>query len=295
MDFALVDEYLVATEELTTDERATSVSEKGTIADSSSSDPNDIDDIGAPHPVTSGAALAAVDALRIYQSFKSDWDKGLSVSYKDIQVTARSVANGLEIARSDFKIAKKWVTNFMSLNGLSLRRCTTVCQKPPDEYDEKEGAFLNFVRELKAQHAFMLSQIGNADQTPVWFDMPGKRNVSAKVKGIQSIGKGVTALADFCATLNLSHRGLHHNTLRGHMDTMVDTCQEAATATEKASVEVVKTLYKDFLSPVGNGDVIFDGTWKTRGHNSNIAVGCIIDLYTTWCWIHIVLSSYCRG
>lgn len=30
------------------------------------------------------------------------------------------------------------------------------------------------------------------------------------VKGIQSIGKGVTALADFCATLNLSHRGLDH-------------------------------------------------------------------------------------
>ncbi|KAH6925700.1 hypothetical protein HPB50_008573 [Hyalomma asiaticum] len=93
------------------------------------------------------------------------------------------------------------------------------------------------------------------------------------VKGIQSIGKGVTALADFCATLNLSHRGLHHKTFRGHMDTMVDACQAAASASEKANVEVVKTLYKDFLSPPGNIDVIFDGTWKTRGHKSNIGVG----------------------
>ncbi|KAM7298992.1 hypothetical protein ISCGN_019559 [Ixodes scapularis] len=41
------------------------------------------------------------------------------------------------------------------------------------------------------------------------------------MKGIQNTGKGATALADFCATLNLSHRGLHHKTFRGHMGTMV--------------------------------------------------------------------------
>lgn len=107
-------------------------------------------------------------------------DKGLSVSYEDIQVKARSVASGLEIARSEFKISTKWVTNFMSRNGLSLRRRMTVCQKPPEEYEEKKEAFLNFVSERKAQHAFTLGQIGNADQTPVWFDMPSKRTVSAK-------------------------------------------------------------------------------------------------------------------
>ncbi|KAH7952765.1 hypothetical protein HPB49_000959 [Dermacentor silvarum] len=106
----------------------------------------------------------------------------------------------------------------------------------------------------------------------------------------RSIGKGVTALVDFCATLNLSHRGLHHKTFMGHMDTMVAACQAAATATEMASVEVVKTLYKDFLSLVGNVDIIFDGTWKTRGHKSNIAVGCIIELYTGLVLDHIVLS-----
>lgn len=79
------------------------------------------------------------------------------------------------------------------------------------------------------------------------------------------------------------------------MDTMVDACQAVARATEKASVEVVKTLYKNFLSPVGNVDVIFDGTWKTRGHNSNTAVGCIIELYTGLVLDHVVLSRYCHG
>lgn len=65
LDFALADQDLVATEELTTDELAASVSEKGTAADSSSSD-GEGDDIGAPQPGTAGAALAAVDTLRMY-------------------------------------------------------------------------------------------------------------------------------------------------------------------------------------------------------------------------------------
>lgn len=52
------------------------------------------------------------------------------------------------------------------------------------------------------------------------------------LKSIQSIGKGVTALSDFCAGMNLSHRGLHHKTfipsaleesgsgLRGHCSSL---------------------------------------------------------------------------
>lgn len=65
LDFALADQDLVATEELTTDELAASVSEKGTAADSSSSD-GEGDDIGAPQPGTAGTALAAVNTLRMY-------------------------------------------------------------------------------------------------------------------------------------------------------------------------------------------------------------------------------------
>ncbi|KAH7981692.1 hypothetical protein HPB52_000717 [Rhipicephalus sanguineus] len=65
LHFALADQNLVATEELTTNELAASVSVKGTSADSSSSD-GEGDDIGAPQPGTAGAALAAVDTLRMY-------------------------------------------------------------------------------------------------------------------------------------------------------------------------------------------------------------------------------------
>lgn len=61
----------LATEELTTDELATVVSEKETIADSSSWDPEG-DDIAAPQPVTSRVVRAAVDALCMYLGSELD-------------------------------------------------------------------------------------------------------------------------------------------------------------------------------------------------------------------------------
>ncbi|KAH7952269.1 hypothetical protein HPB52_021098 [Rhipicephalus sanguineus] len=65
LDFALAVQDLVAMEELTNDELAASVSEKGMAADSSSLD-GEGDDVGAPQPGTAGAALAAVDTLHMY-------------------------------------------------------------------------------------------------------------------------------------------------------------------------------------------------------------------------------------
>ncbi|KAH6938504.1 hypothetical protein HPB50_010169 [Hyalomma asiaticum] len=67
MDFALADEDIVATEELTTDDLAASVSEKETISDDSTSD-TEGHDTSVPRPVTSeaaAAAVAAVDVLRM--------------------------------------------------------------------------------------------------------------------------------------------------------------------------------------------------------------------------------------
>jgi hypothetical protein len=49
---------------------------------------------------------------------------------------------------------------------------TTISQKLPEKYEEKLINFQKFVILLRKKHAYLLSQIGNADQTPVWFDMP---------------------------------------------------------------------------------------------------------------------------
>ncbi|CAN7994909.1 unnamed protein product [Ixodes pacificus] len=94
--------------------------------------------------------------------------------------------------------------------------------------------------------------------------------------------------------MNLSHRGLHHKTFQGHLRKVVCVCESIAAASEAASVEVVKELYSD-LQPVNNIDVIFDGTWMTRGRSSHIGVGCIIEMYTSLVIDHVVLSNFCLG
>ncbi|KAM7307314.1 glycerate kinase [Ixodes scapularis] len=54
---------------------------------------------------------------------------------------------------------------------------------------------------------------------------PFELNMRA-VKGIQSIGKGSTALFDFCAALHLFHRGLHCKTIQHHLPTVMQACEQ---------------------------------------------------------------------
>ncbi|KAH9364789.1 hypothetical protein HPB48_011805 [Haemaphysalis longicornis] len=170
------------------------------------------------------------------------------------------------------------------------------------------------------------------------------------LKSIQSIGKGVTALSDFCAGMNLSHRGLHHKTFqavrltsvmqcslprgppwvrasqavngrggprhaergsrascsrnwespnsdphKAHLRKVVQVCEDTAAASEADSVRAVKDLYSDLGQPPNNIDVMFDGTWMTRGRSSHIGVGCIIEVYTGLGIDHVVLSNFCLG
>ncbi|KAH6919414.1 hypothetical protein HPB50_029598 [Hyalomma asiaticum] len=96
LDFALADQDLIATEELTTDELSSSVSEKGTAADRSSSD-GEGDDIGAPQPGTAGKALAAVDTLRMYLCSEPGSCDLLDAEHSDVKrALAKRVQGTLE-------------------------------------------------------------------------------------------------------------------------------------------------------------------------------------------------------
>lgn len=52
--------------------------------------------------------------------------ESLSVSYEDIEMKSRDDANDLNTQLSEFKISKKWITNFLERNRLSLQCCATV-------------------------------------------------------------------------------------------------------------------------------------------------------------------------
>uniref|UniRef100_A0A023GJZ4 Putative tigger transposase n=1 Tax=Amblyomma triste TaxID=251400 RepID=A0A023GJZ4_AMBTT len=110
---------------------------------------------------------------------------GCAVSLEMIQTQARTTARKLGIAAKDFRASSGWTTRFMRRNGLSLRRRTSLCQRLPAAYESKVIDFHHFVTRLREKCGYLMSQIGNADQTPLTFDMP--RNTTVNEKGARSV------------------------------------------------------------------------------------------------------------
>ncbi|KAG0428648.1 hypothetical protein HPB47_024372 [Ixodes persulcatus] len=95
--------------------------------------------------------------------------------------------------------------------------------------------------------------------------------------------------------MNVSLRGLHHKTFNAHLDKMLHAVEAAAAASENESAAVIRNLYKDFMNPAGDIDVIFDRTWKARGHDFHVNVGCIVELYTGLVIDYKVVLNFCLG
>jgi hypothetical protein len=68
------------------------------------------------------------------------------------------------------------------------KKKTSVSQRLLDAYEEKILCFQKYIINLRWQHSYTVSQNGNADQTPVYFEMPldtmvhkkGDKNVTVR-------------------------------------------------------------------------------------------------------------------
>lgn len=60
-----------------------------------------------------------------------------------------------------------------------------MCQRLPSAHEDKIVDFHRFVIRIREEKNFLLSQIGNADQTPLNFDMPSSTTVEQK--GVRSV------------------------------------------------------------------------------------------------------------
>ena len=65
----------------------------------------------------------------------------------------------------------------MNRNKLVLRQKTKICQRLPADLEEKITSFQRFVIKERKSHSYPLSQIGNMDETPVFFYLPSNRTV----------------------------------------------------------------------------------------------------------------------
>ena len=62
---------------------------------------------------------------------------------------------------------------------------------PTSDHDAKLLEFQQFVIQLHRQHGYDLLQIGNADQTPLTFDLPYERTVAEK--GVKTVSIRTTS------------------------------------------------------------------------------------------------------
>ena len=103
---------------------------------------------------------------------------GLPVTSDIIRQKVNEVPTAQNIQRHVFKASRGWVDRFMRRNGLSLWRRTAVCQKLPTDFEENLVNFQQHVIMLRKRGNFLMGQIGDADETPIWLDMP--RNYSVE-------------------------------------------------------------------------------------------------------------------
>ena len=102
-----------------------------------------------------------------------------------IHLKAKVVVQKSGLPEGKFRGSKSWCYHFMERRGFSIRRRTTVVQKLPKDYENKLISFQRLVISKRKQHSFELKHIGNADQTPLTFDIV--TNSTLAEKGIKSV------------------------------------------------------------------------------------------------------------
>ena len=70
----------------------------------------------------------------------------------------------------------------MKRHGLAIRQRTKISQKLPNDLEEIITSFHTFIINQRKQNNFELSQIGNMNETPMCFDLPGNRTIDSKGK-----------------------------------------------------------------------------------------------------------------
>ncbi|GFT76875.1 uncharacterized protein TNCV_4931661 [Trichonephila clavipes] len=112
------------------------------------------------------------------------------------------------------------------------------------------------------------------------------------VKGILSLGLGYSALEKFYMHMNLrimsskTFNSYKAKALNGHL---VGSNQLLLDVRKNVRVAYGSKNDK-YIIDIG---VSYDGSWLTRGHTSNIGVGCVIDLLTGFVIDYEVMSKRC--
>ena len=98
-------------------------------------------------------------------------EKKLAVSRKRMITKAKELQKQLGEAQ-ELQFSKGWLDRFMKFYGITLIRTTTVCQRPPADYEDKLVQFVFYVGHLLDTENYDKSMIFGCDETAVWIDPP---------------------------------------------------------------------------------------------------------------------------
>ena len=116
--------------------------------------------------------------------------QGYVVTWGTIRMKAKQIIND-----KSFLASAGWCTRFMWRNKLALQQKTKICQRLPADLKKKITSFQCFVIHQRLRHSYPLSQIGNMDEAPVFFDLPSNRTVDyvgSKTVTIRTTGHDIT-------------------------------------------------------------------------------------------------------
>lgn len=127
----------------------------------------------------------------LYQYVLATRKNGFAVTTEMLLFEASKIARQRNIPANEFKASYGWLRRFMARKDLSIRRRTSIAQKLPESFEKKLLDFQRFVINLRRQNQYQLGQIGNADQTPVYFDMPEATTVTPSgARSVKILGTG---------------------------------------------------------------------------------------------------------
>ncbi|CAJ0868728.1 11424_t:CDS:2 [Entrophospora sp. SA101] len=107
------------------------------------------------------------------------------------ELLANQFSNIYPGASEKFLASESWFYRFLRRYDFAMRRKTKIGQKLPAHLDIKLLEFQQFIIKKQKQFEYELSEIGNMDETPVYFDMVGNLTIDkhgAKTVQVQTTG-----------------------------------------------------------------------------------------------------------
>ena len=126
---------------------------------------------------------------KVFEWIEKNRQDGIGLSGTMIRLKAKVLAK--EMNAVSFNATVSWCYRFMKRHSLVIRPKTHLCQRLPDEFEEKILSFQRNVIRLREQNKYPLDHIGNMDETPLNFDMPLSRTIDkigAKTIHIKTTG-----------------------------------------------------------------------------------------------------------